>query len=57
MRTADVLAALQAVRSVMAAERGTDVSAVPPPEQVRSRLAAFGAALQELRQPDDGMPY
>lgn len=57
MRTADVLAALQAVRSVMAAERGTDVSAVPPPEQVRSRLAAFGAALQELRQPDDGLPY
>jgi len=57
MRTADALAALQAVRSVMAAERGTDVSAVPPPEQVRSRLVAFGAALQELRQPDDGMPY
>ena len=57
MRTADVLAALQSVRSVMAAERGTDVSAVPPPEQVRSRLAAFGAALQELREPDDGRPY
>ena len=49
MRAADVLAALQAVRSVMAAERGSDVSAVPPPEQVRSRLVAFGAALQELR--------
>ena len=57
MRTADVLAALQSVRSVMAAERGTDVSAVPPPEQVRSRLMAFGAALQELRPPDDGRPY
>ena len=57
MRTADVLAALQAVRSVMAAERGTDVTRVPPPEQVRSRLMAFGAALQELRGPDTGRPY
>ena len=57
MRTADVLAALQAVRSVMAAERGTDVTRVPPPEQVRSRLTAFGAALQELRGPDTGRPY
>ena len=57
MRTADVLAALQSVRSVMAAERGTDVSSVPPPELVRSRLMAFGAALQGLRGPDDGMPY
>jgi hypothetical protein len=41
----------------MAAERGTDVSSVPPPEQVRSRLMAFRAALQELRPPDDGMPH
>ncbi len=57
MRTADVLAALQSVRSVMAAERGTDVTSVPPPEMVRSRLMAFGAALQELRGPGDGMPY
>ena len=57
MRTADVLAALQSVRSVMAAERGTDVTSVPPPEMVRSRLMAFGAALQALRAPDDGMPY
>ena len=57
MRTADVLAALQSVRSVMAAERGTDVTRVPPPEMVRSRLMAFGAALQGLRAPDDGMPY
>ena len=57
MRTADVLAALQAVRSVMAAERGTDVSQVPPPDLVRSRLAAFGASLQGLREPDDGRPY
>ena len=56
-RTADVLAALQAVRSVMAAERGTDVSQVPPPDLVRSRLAAFGASLQGLREPDDGMPH
>jgi hypothetical protein len=57
MRTADVLAALQAVRSVMAAERGSDVTRVPPPDLVRSRLAAFGAALQGLREPDDGLPY
>jgi hypothetical protein len=57
MRTADVLAALQAVRSAMAAERGTDVSQVPPPDQVRSRLASFGAALQALREPDDSRPY
>ena len=57
MRTADVLAALQSVRSVMAAERGTDVTRVPPPEIVRSRLMAFGTSLQGLRAPDDGMPY
>ena len=57
MRTADVLAALQAVRSVMAAERGTDVTRVPPPEEVRSRLMAFSAALQGLRERDDGLPY
>jgi hypothetical protein len=57
MRTADVLAALQAVRSAMAAERGTDVSQVPPPDLVRSRLASFRASLQALREPDDGRPY
>jgi hypothetical protein len=57
MRTADVLAALQAIRSAMAAERGTDVSQVPPPDLVRSRLASFGASLQALRAPDDGRPY
>jgi hypothetical protein len=54
---ANVLAALQAARSVMAAERGTDVTRVPPPEQVRGRLMAFGAALQELREPDERVPY
>ena len=57
MRTADVLAALQGVRSAMAAERGTDVSQVPPPDLVRSRLMSFGASLQALREPDDGRPY
>ena len=57
MRAADVLAALGSVRRVMAAERGTDVAAVPPPEEVRGRLQAFWASLQALRQPDDGMPY
>ena len=60
MRTADVLAALQAVRTAMAAERGTDVSRVPPPDQVRSRLQSFRTALQALREPDspdNRMPY
>jgi hypothetical protein len=55
LRTADVLAALQAARSAMAAERGPDAVSVPP-ERVRSRLMNFGAALQELREPDDGLP-
>ena len=57
IRTDDALAALQAVRAAMAAERGTDVSQVPPPDLVRSRLMSFGASLQALREPDDGMTY
>ena len=57
MRAADVLAALGSVRRVMAAERGTDVAAVPPPEEVRGRLQTFRASLQALREPDDGRPY
>jgi hypothetical protein len=57
MRSDDVLVALQGVRSVMAAERGTDVSQVPPPDLVHSRLMSFGASLQALREPDDGRPY
>ena len=57
MRSDDVLAALQSVRSAMAAERGPDVSQVPPPDLVRSRLMSFGASLQALREPDDGMTY
>jgi len=57
MRSDDVLAALQSVRSAMAAERGTDVSQVPPADLVRSRLMSFGASLQALREPDDGRPY
>jgi hypothetical protein len=57
MRSDDVLVALQSVRSAMAAERGTDVSQVPPPDLVRSRLMSFGASLQALREPDDGRPY
>ena len=57
MRTDDVLAALQSVRSAMAAERGADVSQVPPPDLVRSRLMSFGASLQALREPDDGTRY
>jgi hypothetical protein len=57
MRSDDVLAALQSVRSAMAAERGTDVSQVPPPDLVRSRLMSFGASLQALREPDEGTRY
>ena len=57
MRSDDVLVALQSVRSAMAAERGTDVSQVPPPDLVRSRLMSFGASLQALREPDEGRPY
>jgi hypothetical protein len=57
MRTDDVLVALQAVRSAMAAERGADVSQVPPPDLVRSRLMSFGASLQALREPDEGTRY
>jgi hypothetical protein len=57
MRAANVLAALGSVRRVMADERGTDVAAVPPPEEVRGRLQAFRASLQALREPDDGGPY
>lgn len=56
-RTDDVLVALQAIRTAMAAERGADVSQVPPPDLVRSRLMAFGSSLQELREPDDGTRY
>jgi hypothetical protein len=57
LRAADVLAALQAVRSVMAAERGPDVGSVPPPDLVRGRLGSFGAALQGLRGDDGSLPY
>jgi hypothetical protein len=57
MRSDDVLVALQGVRSAMAAERGADVSQVPPPDLVRSRLMAFRASLEELREPDDDRPY
>ena len=57
MRSDDVLVALQSVRSAMAAERGTDVSQVPPPDLVRSRLMSFGASLQALREPDERRPY
>ena len=28
-----------------------------PTAEVRSRLQAFGASLQALREPDDGRPY
>jgi hypothetical protein len=56
-RVADVLAALQAVRSGMEAERAPGGASPRQAEVVRSRLRAFEAALRGLRAPDDGMPY
>jgi hypothetical protein len=56
-RVADVLAALQAVRSGMDAERAPGGASPRQAEVVRSRLRAFEAALRSLRAPDDRMPY
>ena len=56
-RVADVLAALQAVRSGMEAERAPGGASPRQAEVVYSRLRAFEAALRSLRAPDDGMPY
>jgi len=52
-RVADVLGALQAVRSTMAAERTPEGIRIPP-ERIRSRLMSFEMALRALRTPD---PY
>jgi hypothetical protein len=48
-RVADVLAALQAARSAMDIERASGTAGGPGEEMVRSRLAAFEAALHTLR--------
>ena len=48
-RVADVLAALQAVRSAMDIERASGAPSGPGEELVRSRLAAFEASLRTLR--------
>ena len=48
-RVADVLAALQAVRSAMDIERASGAASGPGEEMVRSRLAAFEASLLTLR--------
>ena len=56
-RVADVLAALQAVRSGMEAERAPGGASPRQAEVVYSRLRAFEAALRSLRAPDDRTPY
>jgi hypothetical protein len=55
-RVADVLAALQAVRSGMDAERAPGGASMRQADVVRGRLRAFEAALRRLRAPDDGVP-
>ncbi|MBV9205827.1 MAG: hypothetical protein JO037_10605 [Actinobacteria bacterium] len=51
VRLAGVLAALQAARSAMGAER-SGVNAAAMPGVVRDRLSYFMASLQQLREPD-----
>jgi hypothetical protein len=52
-RIADVLAALQAVRSAMDAERAPGGAGMQQADLVRSRLAAFESSLRALRAGDD----
>jgi hypothetical protein len=52
-RIADVLAALQAVRSAMEAERAPGGAGMQQADHVRSRLAAFESSLRALRAGDD----
>jgi hypothetical protein len=56
-RVADILAALQAVRSGMDAERAPGGASPRRAEVVRNRLRDFEAALRGLRAPDDRIPY
>jgi hypothetical protein len=53
-RVDDVLAALQGLRSAMNAEAGPSDPSTQDHARIRSRLAAFEAALNALHQPD---PY
>ncbi len=48
-QVADVLAALQSVRSAMESERASGAVGGPGEEMVRSRLAAFEVSLRDLR--------
>jgi len=48
-RVADVLTALQSVRSAMESERASGAVGGPGEEMVRSRLAAFEVSLRDLR--------
>jgi hypothetical protein len=52
-RIADVLTALQAVRSAMDAERAPGGAGMQQADLVRSRLAAFESSLRALRAGDD----
>jgi hypothetical protein len=52
-RIADVLAALQAVRSAMDAERAPGGAGMQQADLVRSRLAAFESSLRALRAGDE----
>lgn len=52
MRIEDVLAALQAARSAMEAERSAGPADMTMANVVRDRLSFFASALQELRGPN-----
>ena len=52
-QVADVLAALQSVRSAMESERASGAVGGPGEEMVRSRLAAFEVSLGDLRLAND----
>jgi hypothetical protein len=52
-RVADVLAALQSVRSAMESERASGAVGGPGEDMVRSRLAAFEVSLGDLRLAHD----
>ena len=57
MQVADVLGALQAVRSAMTAERAPQGAPPGQSDIVRSRLFAFDSALRRLRPEDPRQPY
>ena len=57
MQVADVLDALHAVRSAMAAERAPGGALPGHAEVVRSRLFAFDSALRRFRPEDPHQPY